>query len=156
MGDIRIGRISSVNYAAGTARVVYSDRDNAVTQEFPILGNTYEMPKVDDMVVVAHLTNAPSAGVILGKFWNGANVPPEGKRGIVRKDIDNSKCVIRYDSEDTTAKINCDGTIEISGKVSIEVQSAEINISGDTGDVVVNGISLVNHTHGSGPAPSKE
>ena len=36
MGDIRIGRISSVNYAAGTARVVYSDRDNSVTQEFPI------------------------------------------------------------------------------------------------------------------------
>lgn len=157
MGDIRIGRISSVNYAAGTARVVYSDRDNAVTQEFPILANgAYEMPKVDDMVVVAHLTNAPSAGVILGKFWNGANVPTEGKRGIVRKDIDNGKCVIRYDSEHTTAKVNCDGMIEISGAVSVEISGAEVTINGDSGDVIVNGVSLVNHTHGSGPAPSKE
>ncbi len=157
MGDIRVGRISSVNYAAGTARVVYKDRDNSVTQEFPLLSNgTYDMPKIDDMVIVAHLSNTPSAGVILGKFWNGANSPVEGTRGVVRKDIDSGKCIIRYDSETTAVKVACDGTIEISGAVSVEINGAKISINAAAGDVVVDGVSLVNHTHGGGPAPTKE
>lgn len=35
MDTIRIGRISAINYTDGTARIVYTDRDNAVTPELP-------------------------------------------------------------------------------------------------------------------------
>ena len=34
---IRLGKISSINYTAGKARVVYEDRDDSVTSELPFL-----------------------------------------------------------------------------------------------------------------------
>ena len=62
MDTIRIGRISAINYTDGTARIVYTDRDNAVTPELPLLSAEYCMPKVDDLVLVLHLPTGASAG----------------------------------------------------------------------------------------------
>ena len=54
---IRLGKISSINYTAGKARVVYEDRDDSVTSELPFLALQYNIPKVDDLVVVACFSN---------------------------------------------------------------------------------------------------
>lgn len=43
---IRLGKISSINYTAGKARVVYEDRDDSVTSELPFLALQYNIPKV--------------------------------------------------------------------------------------------------------------
>jgi len=96
---LRIGRISSINYENGTARVLYTDRDNAVTAELPLLSFEYKMPEIDDFVLVGHLPNGAAAGVVLGTFWTDAKRPPEGKEGLYRKDLDNSPgvCMLRYD-----------------------------------------------------------
>ena len=40
---IRLGKISSINYTAGKARVVYEDRDDSVTSELPFLALQYNM-----------------------------------------------------------------------------------------------------------------
>jgi hypothetical protein len=37
MDTLRLGKISTINYKDGTARVLYTDRDNAVTAELPLL-----------------------------------------------------------------------------------------------------------------------
>lgn len=48
--EIRIGRVSSVNYETGMARVTYRDKDETVTSEFPMLTNNeeYRMPEIGD------------------------------------------------------------------------------------------------------------
>ena len=104
MDTIRIGRISAINYTDGTARIVYTDRDNAVTPELPLLSAEYCMPKVDDLVLVLHLPTGAEAGVILGRFWCDGNRPRESGPGLYRKDL----------SDDGTCYIKCkDGKIEL-------------------------------------------
>ena len=46
METVRFGKISSVNYEAGTVRVVYHEKDDCVTSEIPLLSSEYMMPEV--------------------------------------------------------------------------------------------------------------
>ena len=50
--EIRLGKVSSVNYAAGMVRVVYHEKDDSVTREIPMLSDEYNMPAPGDMVLV--------------------------------------------------------------------------------------------------------
>lgn len=130
MDQIRIGKISSLNYEDGTARVVYSDRDDAVTAELPLLSTEYYMPEVDDLVLVLHMPNGAEAGVIIGEFWNDNNRPPESGIGLYRKDLSRSgKAYVKYDDATGSMTIHCPGGINIDG------------------DVTVNGINMATHTH---------
>ena len=63
---IRLGKISSINYTAGKARVVYEDRDDSVTSELPFLALQYIIPQVFDVVVVACFSIGSVFGLILG------------------------------------------------------------------------------------------
>ena len=102
MDILRLGKISTINYKDGTARVLYTDRDKAVTAELPLLSFEYRMPSIDDFVLVCHLPNGGAAGIILGPIWNDNNRPPEGKEGLYRKDLDKTpgKCFLRYDGDE--------------------------------------------------------
>lgn len=115
---VRIGKISSINYAAGMARVAYSDRDGAVTREIPFLSSEYSMPEIGAQVLVLHLSNGAEAAVILGTPWSDQVVPPEGKKGVFRKDLAPTagECFIRYDASSKTLDIHCDGRININGQ----------------------------------------
>ena len=107
MDTLRLGKISTINYKDGTARVLYTDRDKAVTAELPLLSFEYRMPAIDDFVLVCHLPNGGAAGIILGPVWNDNNRPPEGKEGLYRKDFDKTagKCFLRYDADSGELKI---------------------------------------------------
>ena len=63
---IRIGKVSSIDYARGMVQVVYHDKDDDVTRLLPLLSFEYRMPPVGALVLVAHLTNGSEAGVV---FW---------------------------------------------------------------------------------------
>lgn len=116
MDTIRIGRISSVNYEAGTARVVYNDRGGCVTMELPLLSHEYMMPDVDDLVLVAHLPTGSEAGILIGPYWNAMNKPRESGKGLYRKDLDrDGKCYIRYDGKTGELLIHNDGKIIVEG-----------------------------------------
>ena len=132
--NIRLGKISAVDYAAGTVRVVYHEKDDAVTAPIPLISSEYFMPEVDDMVMVLHLSNGTEAGVVLGRPWSEKNKPPEGSKGLYRKDLARSpgEAMIRYKDGTMTikaAKLVIDGTVTVSG------------------DVTAGGVSLDNHTH---------
>ena len=101
---IRLGKISSINYTAGKARVVYEDRDDSVTSEFPFLALQYNIPKVDDLVVVACFSNGTVSGVILGPVYNSANTPHEGGAGIFRQEMSNNvnEAVMSYSEKKQT------------------------------------------------------
>lgn len=99
--EIRVGKISSVDYTSGTVRVVYEDQDDAVTRPIPLLSFEYLMPEVDDMVLVLHLSNGTEAGFVIGRPWSDQRVPPESGQGLYRKDFHNEvgKAFLRLQRE---------------------------------------------------------
>ena len=156
MDSIRIGRISAINYTDGTARIVYTDRDNAVTPELPLLSAEYCMPKVDDLVLVLHLPTGAEAGVILGRFWCDGNRPRESGPGLYRKDLsDDGTCYIKC--KDGKIELHSPGGVQISGALtaggmsatadSLTIAGALIADSVSASSVTAGGKSLGSHTH---------
>lgn len=140
MSDIvRVGYISAVNYAEGTAQVVYKDRDNAVSPYMPFFSNEFDPPPVETMVYVIHLENGGTRGVILPPPYSNGNRPPEGASGIWRKDFGDGS-YIRYDKKEKKLDI-------VTDVVNVE----ELNISGNLtaksikteGDVHIGGNLIV-------------
>lgn len=143
--EIRIGRVSSINYEAGMARVVYRDRDNSVTAEVPILTNNdeYRMPEVDQSVVVAHMSNGSSRGVLLGTVWNKQYSPKEAGKELYRKELSRKKdaAFIRYTDDEGEYLVKApqlhlngidqvvfDGPeMEIAANISILLQTAQMH-----------------------------
>ena len=115
MDMIRIGRVSSVNPKAGTIQVLYTDRSGSVTSDIPYFSfnDEYKMPKKEQMVLVLHLANGSSAGVVLGKFWNDINKPAETGADLFRKELGNKA------GEAYIRALN--GAVEISGKSSLRL-----------------------------------
>lgn len=98
--EIRVGKVSSIDYPSGMIRVVYHDKDDDVTRPIPLFSSEYAMPPVGALVAVVHLSNGAEAGVVLGRPWSNKLTPPEGFEGLYRKDFDLTpwKCYIRYDA----------------------------------------------------------
>lgn len=97
----RTGRVSAINYEAGTYTVVYQDRGRSVTKEINAMSHgEYMMPQVGDIVAVSHNSNGTIAGTTLGNVWNKTNKPKEGYKGLYRKEYSNSygQAYSRYDS----------------------------------------------------------
>lgn len=88
MNEVRIGRVSSVNYPAGTVRVAYPDRSGRDTAELPVfcgMGQEYRMPAVGDAVLVLHLSNDSSMGIVMGGFWSLKTAPPKSGEAVYYK-----------------------------------------------------------------------
>lgn len=98
--EIRVGKVSSIDYPSGMIRVTYPDMDDDVTRLIPLFSSEYAMPPVGALVAVVHLSNGAEAGVVLGRPWSAKLTPPEGFEGLYRKDFDLTpwKCYIRYDA----------------------------------------------------------
>lgn len=159
MSDVlRVGYITAVNYAEGTAQVTYRDRDNAVSPYLPLWSNEYNMPEIDTMVYVLHAQNGGERGMILVPPYTTGNRPPEGIKGIWRKDFGDGS-YIRYDYESKKIdivvdvanfeEINISGDLTVSGKITVEknvtaasIQAKEINTTGNVhigGNLTVSG-----------------
>ena len=74
------------------------------TSELPFLALQYNIPKVDDLVVVACFSNGTVSGVILGPVYNSANTPHEGGAGIFRQEMSNNvnEAVMSYSEKKQT------------------------------------------------------
>lgn len=118
--EVRVGKVSAIDYERGMIQVVYHDKDDEVTRHIPLLSHEYMMPPVGALVAVAHLTNGSEAGVVFWRPWSDKNVPPEGYEGLYRKDFDLEpwKCYIRYDANIPESLYHTEGDdyVEIVGK----------------------------------------
>lgn len=139
--EIRIGKVSSVDYEKGMMRITYHDKDDSVTMDFATLNynDEYRMPTVGSQVAVAHLSNGSSRGIILGEIWNKQNLPKESGENLFRKDLSRGKdaAYIRYDDETgeyliKVANLHLNGVhktvldgpeLEIAANISILLQS---------------------------------
>lgn len=150
---MQIGRISSIDYAAGMARVTYPDRGGAVTPPLPMLAEQYHMPQVGDLVLVADLSNG-AQGVILGKFWTQKNVPVEGREQLYRHDLGqlSGQATVTYDGATKTLTLATDGTLQLVansiGFRTPDGSGPSMGLQGDTlllsapGTVQINGAAV--------------
>lgn len=154
-GSVRLGKISAIDYPAGAVRVVFADRDSSVTRFIPYFcGDEYKMPEIGDMVLTLHLSNGSEAAVVLGRPWSLKNTPPEGKKGLFRKDFSNTEgeSLMRY----------FEGVLELLAPKQIVIKAEKVIIDGEaeiTGNLTVSGkitagediigadMSLGKHTH---------
>lgn len=122
---IRIGKVSAVNAAKGLVSVTYPDLDGNTTDEFPVFSFTdeYKMPQVGKDVLVLHLSNGKSAGIVLGRYWNDANIPPAGSG--FRKELgkDYGEAYIDYREGKVTIhadRILLDAEVEATGSIKAD------------------------------------
>jgi len=83
-------------------RVVYNDKGKTVTANLPYLNTNdeYRMPKINEMVLVNHLSNGTSRGVVIGKMWNEKNLPNEYGKDLYRKDLSTIPVTALYRYDD--------------------------------------------------------
>lgn len=105
---VRIGKISSIDYGKGMISVTYPDLDDSVTDDLPVFSMTdeYKMPPIGAEVLVLHLSNGCTAGVVMGRYWNEANVPPISGQNVFRKELGGSfgEAYIQYADGNITLK----------------------------------------------------
>ena len=137
--EIRVGKVSSIDYPSGMIRVVYHDKDNDVTRPIPLFSSEYAMPPVGALVAVVHLSNGAEAGVVLGRPWSAKLTPPEGFEGLYRKDFDLTpgQCYFRYDAAGPESLFHNEGdsAVEIQGSQDTRIKgdrTAAIEGSADT------------------------
>lgn len=153
--EIRIGKISSVDYQSGMAKVTYRDKDESVTMDYPMMNfnDEYRMPEPGQYVVVAHMSNGSSRGVILGTIWNKKNIPQETGQEIYRKNFSREKdaAYVRYNDETgeylvKAANVHINGVnetildgpeVEIAANISILLQTEQMKM--DLPDLEVTG-----------------
>ena len=84
---IRVGCVSKINYEEGTIEVTYPDRDDAVTDPFPVLSfnDEYKMPDIGQDVLVLHLSNGSALGIVLGPYWIKDNKPAVSGKDVYRR-----------------------------------------------------------------------
>lgn len=138
---LRIGKVSSINYKSGTARVTYEDKDNSTTAEMSFLAWEYWMPQIGDQVLVAHLSSGTCAGVIVGPVWHNGHRPFEGFDGLYRKEYANEDGVAseRYDAKGKSYTLSITGGIEIAATEDLTISDgagATIQMDGQ-GNIVI-------------------
>ena len=115
---VRIGKISTIDYTRGTASVIYTDRNNEPSPNFPFFSFAYDMPKVDDTVVVLLLPNSTTKGFILGVPWSGTRIPEESGQGVFYKKFSDG-AYVKYDAKTKQMDVAADRVVMGSVKADI-------------------------------------
>lgn len=106
--NVRLGRVSSIDYEKGMISVTYPDLDDSVTDDLPVFSMTdeYKMPEIGAEVLVLHLSNGCTAGVVMGRYWNEENKPPISGKDVFRKELGAKfgEAYIQYKNGDITLK----------------------------------------------------
>ncbi len=135
--EIRVGKVSKVNYEKGMIRVTYPDLDDSVTAELPVFSFTdeYKMPRVGQEVLVLHLSNGQAAGILMGKYWNKDNVPPDYGQGrnVFHKEIDEQFGRVYINYKDKTLTV-----YDEAGDVNLEIKSGNRHVNVLNGDININ------------------
>lgn len=120
---IRFGKVSEVIPERCACRVVFSDRDNLVSAELPVLQSSclnnkfYTLPDVDDSVVCLMMPNDQqgNSGFVLGSFYTEKNPAPAQNQEISMVRFGDGT-TITYNRESHELNIDCKGDIKIKGK----------------------------------------
>jgi len=139
---IRVGRVSSVDPTACTARVAFEDQANLVSYKLPVLvrgslqNKDYWLPDPGEQVLCLFLPSGNAQGFIIGSLYSNQDKPPMGSQN--KRYINFSDgTTIEYDRATHTLMIDAKGPINIIAASNVLV----------TGDVIADGVSLKTHVH---------
>ena len=123
MDNIRVGKVSSVNYYNGTVKVIFEDKKNIVSNNLPCLSFEYNMPQVGDMVLCVFLGNGIKNGFCIGTYFDNSKTPQNPGKNLYYKEI-LGETVVMYDKNTKTLTITADnivfdGNLVVNGNVNI-------------------------------------
>ncbi len=155
---IKIGEVSSVDYAKGTARVVFDDEDSLVSYDLPvrqintIANKDYAMPDVGEDALCVFLPSGEEEGFIIGSWYAGAVAPPSGfskdKRLTVFSDgssfyYDRAAHEFKAQIGDTKITIDRIG-VEVDAPKNVVVNSGQsVTVKGGQNVVVEGGSNVI-------------
>lgn len=121
--SIRIGRVSSIDRETGMVSVLYEDKEDEVTGMLPYFaaGDEFKPPEIGQMVLVAHISNGNVRGVVIGQYYNEANLP-ENTEADWYKEICKGESFMRYDKDTKTLRIR-------ASNIVLETENSRINVS---------------------------
>ena len=107
MREVRIGKVSRVNYEKGTIDVILEDEEEAVRHDLPLFSDEYRMPKVDEMVTVIFKTNSGKReeGYVIGVPFQKENVPEYTGKDVYYKRL-SKEAFVHFDPETGVLKIH--------------------------------------------------
>lgn len=133
---IKIGEVSSVNYANGTARVVFDDDDSIVSNDLPVLqtntlqNKDHALPDVGEDVVCLFLPSGNEEGFILGAVYAGEVQPAETSKDI-RSVAFADGTEIKYDRAAHLLSVKIDGTTITANRENVNIDTPkEVNVKG--------------------------
>lgn len=135
---IRIGRVSSIDVNANTARVAFSDKDDLVSGNLMIVNRgsmvdkDYWIPDIDEQVLCLMMPNKSGQGLnegfIIGSFFSKEDKPQE--RSVdVRAIKFGDGTVIKHDRSTGNLTINATGDISIVATGTLTIRGAVVNIN---------------------------
>lgn len=117
------GIVDQVYPERHSARVVFNDKDNLTSAEYPIItgftnGNkSYMMPQIGESVICICETedDISGSGYIIGAIYDDKNPPKVSDINKTRIDFADGS-FIEFDKSTGNLTINCTGEIKINGK----------------------------------------
>lgn len=142
---VRVGKVSSIDPKNMTARVVFEDKDNMVSDDFSIIvpftkkDKFYSMPTINEQVLCVMLPNGTSNGYIVGSIYNEEDIPPISNKDKFHIKFED-ETTIEYDKKTHTLKVDCKGDINLftTGKCNIK---SKLYVDGDIkakGSIIAN------------------
>lgn len=138
----RIGTVTAIDEANQQIRVTFDDLDDTVSPWMQVAprgaykDDDYWVPDIDEQVQCMFMPTGNAEGYVLFSVRGTNNAPKAGKVGRrYIKFADGSS--VEHDRESKTMTIVSTGPINI-------IAAGNVNV---TGDVIANGISLLNHIH---------
>lgn len=122
---IRVGRVSSVNESTMSVRVIFTDMEDTVSHELPVISQGslnrkhYWLPDIDEQVLCIMMPNTSGKGAndgfVIGTFFNAKDTPGTTGLDIRRVDFGDGSYVEHNRSTGDMA-IHAVGNITITGK----------------------------------------
>ncbi|AIF51262.1 phage baseplate assembly protein V [Pelosinus sp. UFO1] len=138
----RTGTVTAIDEVKQLIRVTFDDLDDTVSPWMQVAArgvskdDDYWVPDIDEQVQCMFMPTGNAEGYVLFSVRGANNVPRAGKMGRrYIKFADGSS--VEHDRESSTMTIVCSGPINI-------IAAGNVNV---TGDVIANGVSLINHIH---------
>lgn len=170
------GYVTAYDPSTHTIRAVIPGRDNKTTGPIQILEKNSMATKhqhpysIGEQVVIVFDPESSNLneGWVLGSPYSSIDTPPQTSP-TVETAVFSDGTVVSMDTANSNLSVNCPGTVTVKAE-TIRLQGSTVTITADTlgingtnttfggsssnlningtGDVVVNGISLVSHVHG--------
>lgn len=155
---VRVGIVSSVGDEAGSARVVFDDRDDTVSFDLPVMqrqslqNKDYAMQDVGEQVVCLFLPSGVEQGFVLGSLYSSQESRPANSRD-VRRVVFRDGTAIEYNRASHVLTANVQGNVVVTATGNINA-TADGQINMTAPNITLNGAVMINGplTQGTGSA----